>query len=656
MSAHNNSRHGEVIRLRTLAGACIALACAAIGLIRVAAAAPPTGAISGVVNDGVTARPLAGAVVRLQWNDQDKSFANSTTTDSKGRFVFQQLPASNTYIIHVAKPGYTSSLGEAFPPGNGLLSAGTRIALADREWIDDVRIALFPPGAINGTVVDERGEPVIDVPVRALAQIAVAGQFQLVAGPVVRTDDRGVYRIPALPRGKYIVTVPSVQSVVPASTTIATLAGMTSSQLASNMAAGREPPNGAGIEVANWRLVIGNYATPPPTGSEVYPARFYPSASSVAEATAIDLKGGEDRQNIDFVLEPVSTVRISGRVTNSGSIPRELVLRLMAPGSENLGAGSESATALLAADGSFIFLSVPAGSYELVAKSNVTEFIRGTPVTGAVPATPGLVTSADGFRTFASGPPGVYLSSRDVTAVGGVFGRVHLDVSVDDITNVVVALHPGITISGQVIYDGTTRPTGLARVYAEPANGSAGSVIPRPLDSGSTPDAFVVAGLNDGEYFLRVDASKNIIVKSIAVGGADYTDRPFNTSSGADVPGVVVTLTDQVASLAGFVRDRQGALVRQAAVIAFPTDSRLWMHSGFSPTRIKRTAFFGNGAYRIAGLPKGDYWVVAVDVSLLDAWHDPQFFAAAVPSAARVTLDWGQERSCDLTLSHVVMK
>src|SRR5262249_43027045 len=157
--------------------------------------------------------------------DQGRGFATGTSTDSKGRFVFERLAASSTYLIHVAKAGYTSDLGEVFPPGNGLLSAGARISLADGEWIDDVFIALSPPGAINGRVVDERGEPLVDVPVRVLAQIPLAGQFQLVAGPVTRTDDRGTYRIPGLPRGHYIVNVPSVQSAVPASTTVAALAG-----------------------------------------------------------------------------------------------------------------------------------------------------------------------------------------------------------------------------------------------------------------------------------------------------------------------------------------------------------------------------------------------------------------------------------------------
>ena len=134
----------------------------------------------------------------LQWPGVGRAAEKSTITDSKGRFVFQQLAASD-YRIRTTKSGYTfDTLGQWFPAGNGIIG-GTAIALREGDWIDNIDIALWPPGAISGRVVDERGEPVVGVLVRVLAQFPIAGTFQLVAGPVGMTDDRGVYRIAGLP-------------------------------------------------------------------------------------------------------------------------------------------------------------------------------------------------------------------------------------------------------------------------------------------------------------------------------------------------------------------------------------------------------------------------------------------------------------------------
>jgi hypothetical protein len=505
-----------------------------------ASAAPPTGAISGVVRDGKTNRPIAGAVVTLQWPGWPRVTAadwKSTITDSKGRFVFTQLAQSDRYLIYTTKPSYTAGpTRQAFPVGSGVFGGSARIVLADGEWIDNIDIVLWPLGAISGTVVDERGEPVVGVPVRVLAQFPIAGAFQLVGGPVGKTDDRGIYRISGLPRGRYLVTLPSVQSVVPVSTTVEVLAGMTPQEFGMRVG-GSEPPNSKGIDVGGWRLVVGNYATPPPPVEgrfQGYPLLFYPNASSALTATAIDLQGGDDRQNVDFALQPVSTVRVSGRVAGPAEAVTGLVVRLVPEGSENLGQGSEVATALVNANGGFTFLAVPAGRYTLVAQSTVSEFERGALGTAA-PATPGMVNLTNGFTIGGSLPGGTTLSKRDMTGNDASFGRLYLDVGSDDVANVVVTLHRAAAISAQIVYEGETRPVSLFP-SVEPASGSPASAVIGLMASNTLPritaanraatlvDTFTISGLKDDEYFLRVGAGvgggKTLLVKSILVGSS----------------------------------------------------------------------------------------------------------------------------------------
>src|SRR4051794_19542870 len=61
------------------------------------------GAISGTVIDGATHRPIRGAAVTLQ--DSRVKVSVGTITDSKGRFVLVDLPASDGYELQAVVAG-----------------------------------------------------------------------------------------------------------------------------------------------------------------------------------------------------------------------------------------------------------------------------------------------------------------------------------------------------------------------------------------------------------------------------------------------------------------------------------------------------------------------------------------------------------------------
>lgn len=168
-----------------------------------------TGAISGVVTDGVTGRPIAGAVIYVGMAGRAGGGNSRQLTDPKGRFVFTDLPAHDQYFLNASGFGYVNG-GYGQTP---LRPSQTRIRLAQGEWFKDAHIQLWPPAAVSGRVFDERGEPVVGVPVRVLAQILVGGRPQIAAGLSTITDDRGAYRIAGLRAGRYFVQVPSVQKL-----------------------------------------------------------------------------------------------------------------------------------------------------------------------------------------------------------------------------------------------------------------------------------------------------------------------------------------------------------------------------------------------------------------------------------------------------------
>ncbi len=177
-----------------------------------------SGAISGVVVDAATNSAVAGAVVQLAIEGKGRpGSAGSMLTDAKGRFVFVNLQPSDHFTIGVTKFGYLDG-GHGFAHGPG--TSGGRVALRNGEWVSNVRIPLWRPAAISGMVVDERGEPAVDVYVRVIAKVHVLGHDEFASGSsglaVTTTDERGRYRFAGLAPGQYFVEVPSGTSIAAA--------------------------------------------------------------------------------------------------------------------------------------------------------------------------------------------------------------------------------------------------------------------------------------------------------------------------------------------------------------------------------------------------------------------------------------------------------
>ncbi len=568
----------------------------------------------------------------------------STLTDSQGRFVFQNLPSSNRYSVTAARPGYAGGASlrrfPAFP---------RPFALADGEWIADVRIVLWRLGGISGRVVDEQGEPLVSIPVRVLTRVPVAGTVRWAAGPTVRTDDRGMYRVAGLTRGSYLVNVPSVQSSVPVDTPAHAVAGHPPNQSTAFIA----PPRVVGIESEGSLVVLDHYATPPPASRTVYAIAYYPNTTTLADATTVDLADSEEKHNVDFVLRPVPTARVSGRVTGPAQYQSGLIVRLLPEGAESLGPGSEQATALVGGDSRFTMPRVPAGRYVLEATTTIAEYRTGG---SALPTPPGL-SGALAFTTSLPWLPGDRMPGAlwvyGPRTVGSYSARVPVIVGAADVANVEVALEPGGRISGRVVReDGSPLPKGLG-IQTDSATGDPALAASRPSVALNTDGTFSIDGVRPGLYLLRLSGHP---IKSIAAGGADYSTRPIEVRANTDIRDVLVTISTRVATISGGVSDTKGSIVREGAVILFPVDRSQWTHFGLRPSRIQSMTYFGSQGYQLPRVLAGEYYLVAVDAGVQDAWQDPRFLAAAAGVATRVSVDWGQTTVQNLTLQQVVVK
>lgn len=645
-------------RRSLVAAACLAVICLAGGLAAQGPTPLGSAAISGVVVDAVTGRPLAGAVVSLANLDLAGSQFPRMVTDSQGRFVFRDLRPSGGYWLGSRRFGYAyTRYGWTSPDGSLATKDIARIALKDKDWVNTIRIPLWRLGSINGRVVDERNEPVVGAAVRAFSTRSIAGQPQLVAGPIVVTDDVGAYRLADLDPARYVVAVLSVQSTVLATTPDVPQIRAIGELATGGIGAGG--PSSVSVPTVDvdgrHRLAITNFVTPPPPAGDrprAYPPVFYPNVRNAEQALAIEIGYGDARNAIDFQLQPVAVGAVTGRLDGIQIPASPMLLRLLPVGSERLGFGSEVATTVVEPDGGFTFLNVPEGEYTLLAQGAVMDFTTGNESI-RFPDAPGFPGGGISVGSMSSMPGLGYLARQG--AASAFWGRTPVSVGAGGATNVVVGMRQTTTVRGRLVFTEGTQPPPAGRVMlmtAQPANGDPSLGQPLGTVTADPGRAFELRGLLAGTYVVNTVGAYQIV--SLMVDGRDVKDVGLDASRGQNIDDVVITLTDKVAKLKGVVHDDQGPAI--AGVIVFPTDRKRWVNYGWRPTALQSTRSGSDGSYDFQSLPAGEYFAVAVDGSQVDAWVDAAFLAAASTQASRIQVDWGEAKTLGLAKVKVVVK
>src|SRR6185436_9577726 len=110
----------------------------------------PIGALTGVVVDGTSGEPVADAVVFLAAVPARPIGAQARqVSDEKGRFAFVNLPGDANYTIAASALGYLEGgYGRDIVPSDPLRP----IPLKTDEWIPNIKVSIWRPGGISGTV------------------------------------------------------------------------------------------------------------------------------------------------------------------------------------------------------------------------------------------------------------------------------------------------------------------------------------------------------------------------------------------------------------------------------------------------------------------------------------------------------------------------
>jgi len=127
--------------------------------------------------------------------------ARTTRTDTAGQFEFTGIPAAQMRL--------TASHAGYFPTSQDHAGSSEPLAftLQPGQRRDRIELKLAPWSVIEGRVVDERGDPMMDASVQLLQSRYEGGRRVLTEVlPRRLTDDRGQYRIYGVVPGNYVVS------------------------------------------------------------------------------------------------------------------------------------------------------------------------------------------------------------------------------------------------------------------------------------------------------------------------------------------------------------------------------------------------------------------------------------------------------------------
>jgi protocatechuate 3,4-dioxygenase beta subunit len=262
--------------------------------------------LSGTVVDSATGEGISRALVQIYALQRRTTFS-----DDNGRFQFEGVPRGS-YAVTAQRPGYFSE--------QELSHSGVHPADAGPDSTP-VIVKLTPEAIISGKVSSTTGMPLEHVPLSlSYIDIREGRRHWETKGSVV-TDEDGQYRLASLRPGTYYLS------------------------------AGPYTPVAESILEDDERATRG------------YQELYYPSATDLASASPIQLRGGQQTE-ADFALTEVPVYAVSGTISGYGS-NQGVSLQIF----DQSGVSVAESYQFSQENGRFDIRSLPAGNYVIRAFS-----------------------------------------------------------------------------------------------------------------------------------------------------------------------------------------------------------------------------------------------------------------------------------------------
>jgi hypothetical protein len=437
-------------------------------------ATPHVHKVTGMVVNAATGAGVPKALVQTNTT----SGQTSVLTGSDGRFEIDDVPEGAANFMP-RKPGYFNE--QEMDQGSGpqrMITVG--------ESTPDIQLKLFPEGVIEGSVLDEAGEPVEGAGLQALFSQVREGRrrWEQVSGN--STDDTGTYRLANLRPGQYLVYVNAGGS------------------------RGRKP--GENLDL-------------------VFAPAFYPGAATPGEATRIAISAGQHVQ-ADFSLKRQPGYMVSGVVTN---LPQGSGAGISATPAGAAYAASMQTGAGTKPNGEFRLGPFPEGEYVLQAQAqsgqitlwqeirltighaNVTNLQLALDQPYEIPmqltvvrTNPAGQAGGDGSGSFISNGP----------ASGRAYAR---------------HLARGVQL-GNITFNSEDNPP-------------SSQYVPLHEQTEEQNEPLVVKGLRPGTYHMNSGGNRDFYVESARCGDTDLLEAPLVIHTGVAPPPIQITLRDDGANL-----------------------------------------------------------------------------------------------------------
>jgi protocatechuate 3,4-dioxygenase beta subunit len=298
------------------------------------AQAPAKGSISGQVLNLKGGTPLKKANVQLNMMNPGGAvnmagrgqplppIRKAVETDEQGRFYFAGLDAGK-YRLSADRQGFLrQNYGARKYSGSG-----TPVLVAEGQNVTGIVFQMNPQAVITGKVLDEDGEGVANLQVRAMRYLYRGGTRQWSQVANATTTDIGEFRLPGLEPGRYVVS-----SAV----------------------------RNGGVQVRRGQTDEALPAVP----DMVYAATYYPSTTNSTTAVPVDVGAGGEIRGIDIRLVKTRVYRVRGKVAGAAD-QRNVMVSLSPkdmPGGQLMGQANGP-------EGQFEIRNVPPGSYIATAQA-----------------------------------------------------------------------------------------------------------------------------------------------------------------------------------------------------------------------------------------------------------------------------------------------